>query len=262
MWSLMMLILLCALGIATRVLSALLGLGGGIFLMPVLTVFFHLPIRTAIATSLIGVIATSTGAALVEKPERGADVELAMRLESVTAAGAVAGSWMAAHAGTRALSWLFALVVFASAAYLVFKAKRMHRGSQAEEMFRSSYKVRHWAAGLSGSTFAGLLSGFLGVGGGFVKVPIMYALMEVPLGIATATSNFMGGITAAASVFIYYGRGDVHPLVVAPTALGVLFGAALGVQLAPRLKADWLRSALILLLLLMGAQMITHGLQH
>ena len=89
----------------------------------------------------------------------------------------------------------------------------------------------------------------------------MYAVMDVPLGIATATSSFMVGITAAASVFVYYGRGDIHPLVVIPTALGIFSGAMIGVYLLPRLRANWLRTALVGLLLFMGIQMLLQGLQ-
>jgi uncharacterized membrane protein YfcA len=100
----------------------------------------------------------------------------------------------------------------------------------------------------------------LGVGGGFLKVPVMYAVMEVPLGVATATSNFMIGITAAASVFVYYGRGDIFPSVVVPTALGVFAGAMLGAFVLSRVRASWLRTGLIGLLFLMGAQMLIEGL--
>jgi uncharacterized membrane protein YfcA len=125
--------------------------------------------------------------------------------------------------------------------------------------FHKHYRPRNWSAGLAGSGFAGLISGLLGVGGGFIKVPIMYTLMDIPLGVATATSNFMVGITAAASVFIYYGRGDVHPLVVIPTALGVFIGAMLGVYVLPRLRVAWVRMGLIGLLFVMGLYMLWQG---
>lgn len=107
---------------------------------------------------------------------------------------------------------------------------------------------------------AGMVSGLLGVGGGFIKVPLMDALMGVPLGVATATSNFMVGITGAASFFFYYNRGDIYPLIVIPTCLGVLLGAVLGVRLMMHLRAAWLRLALVALMLVMGIHMMLRGL--
>ena len=114
---------------------------------------------------------------------------------------------------------------------------------------------------MSVASIAGALSGLLGISGGFIKVPLMYSIMEVPLGVATATSSFMVGITAAASVFIYYGRGDIHPLIAVPVALGVFLGAMLGVFLLPRIRAAWIRYGLVILLVIMGSQMLWQGLQ-
>lgn len=254
------LLALFATGVAAGTLGALLGLGGGIFLVPALTLLFDLPIQTAVGTSLVGVIATSAGVAVVAAKGRGADVSLALRLEVVTAAGAMLGSVAAGYMGHRVLVILFALVVFMTAAYLVYKSRRTATGVP-ERLFRREYHPRHWAAGMSVSSVAGMLSGMLGVGGGFIKVPVMYAIMEVPLGVATATSNFMVGITAAASVLVYYGRGDIHPLVVIPTAVGVFVGAMLGVFVLVKLRASWVRTALIILLVFMGIQMLIRGLQ-
>jgi len=247
-------------GLAAGILGALLGLGGGIFLVPALTILFGMPIRVAVGTSLVGVIATSAGVAAVAQRGRGADVGLALRLEVATAAGAIAGGWLAGLVSGRALSILFAGVVFFTAGYLFYKGRRRAKGPEPEQLFRQNYRPHRWPAGLTVSSLAGMISGLLGVGGGFIKVPLMYGVMEVPLGIATATSNFMVGITAAASVFVYYGRGDIHPLVVVPTALGVFIGAMLGVYVLSRLRVTWLRTALIGLLVLMGGQMLIQTL--
>jgi uncharacterized membrane protein YfcA len=252
---------LLATGLAVGILGALLGLGGGIFLVPALTLLFDLPIRTTVGTSLVAVIATSAGVAAVAPPGRGADVGLALRLEVATAIGALAGGFAAGLISPRLLSILFAVVVFLTAGYMLVKARQQPKGGKPEQLFRQDYTPRHWPAGLSVAGLAGMISGLLGVGGGFIKVPTMYAVMGVPLGVATATSNFMVGITAAASVFIYYGRGDIHPLVVIPTALGVFAGAILGVYLLPRVRVSWLRLALIGLLVFMGVQMLMKGLQ-
>ena len=252
---------LAATGLVAGILGALLGLGGGIFLVPALTLLFGLPMRVAVGTSLVGVIATSAGVAAVARRGRGADVELALRLELVTAAGAIAGGWLAGLVSAPVMSILFALIVFLTAAYLVYKTLHQRNSSVPERLFSQDYRPRHWPAGLSVASLAGIVSGLLGVGGGFIKVPVMYAVMDVPLGVATATSNFMVGITAAASVFVYYGRGDIHPLVVIPTALGVFVGAMLGVYALAHLRVAWVRTALVGLLLLMGVQMLIHGLR-
>jgi uncharacterized membrane protein YfcA len=247
-------------GLLAGILGALLGLGGGIFLVPALTLIFHLPMRAAVGTSLVGVIATSAGVAAVAPRGRGANVSLALRLEMTTAAGALGGGLLAGYISASALSILFAVVVFGTAAYLLYKS-RPHRGDGApEQLFRRDYTLRHWPAGMAISSLAGMASGLLGVGGGFIKAPAMYAIMGAPLGIATATSNFMVGITAAASIFVYLHRGDVHPLIVVPTALGVFGGAMIGVYVLPRLRAAWLRLGLIALLLIMGVQMLLRGI--
>jgi uncharacterized membrane protein YfcA len=252
---------LAATGLVAGILGALLGLGGGIFLVPALTLLFGLPMRLAVGTSLVGVIATSAGVAAVAERGRGADVGLALRLEVATVAGAIAGGWLAGRVSTQVLSILFAGIVFLTAAYILYKAWYQTNNRIPEHLYSQDYHPRHWPAGLSVASLAGMVSGLLGVGGGFIKVPVMYAVMDVPLGVATATSNFMVGITAAASVFVYYGRGDIHPLVVIPTALGVFAGAMLGVYALARLRVAWVRTVLVALLLLMGVQMLLQGIR-
>jgi uncharacterized membrane protein YfcA len=253
-------LVLLAIGIFSGVLGAIMGLGGGIFLVPILTLAYRLPMHIIIGTSLVGVIATSAGVAAFAPRGRGADVSVALRLEMATTAGAIAGSVIAGWLNHHVLALLFACVLFFTSGYTFYKAKRKPDGPVAEQLFHREYKPSNWAMGFSGSGFAGMMSGLLGVGGGFIKVPVMYTFMGIPLGVATATSNFMVGITAAASVFIYYGRGDIHPLVAIPTALGVFVGAMLGVYVLPRLRASWVRMALIWMLLVMGLYMVFEGL--
>jgi uncharacterized membrane protein YfcA len=254
------LLALFATGLLAGVLGAILGLGGGIFVVPALTLVFHLPMPVAVGTSLVGVIATSAGVASVAGPGRGGDVSLAMRLEVTTAAGAILGGLLAGVMTHETLSVLFALVVFFTAGYLTFKGRRQEAKGVPERLYDEAYHARRWPLGMSVALLAGVVSGLLGVGGGFIKVPVMYAVMDVPLGIATATSNFMVGITAAASFFVYYGRGDIRPLVAVPTALGVFTGAMLGVHLLGRLRASAVRATLVGLLVLIGIQMLAHGL--
>ncbi|MGQ9457564.1 MAG: sulfite exporter TauE/SafE family protein [Anaerolineae bacterium] len=247
-------------GFVAGILGALLGLGGGVFLVPVLTVFLDLPIRAAVGASLVGVIATSAGVAWLATGKRGADIKLAMRLEVATTGGAILGSLLAGWMSPVALHLLFAAIVFFLAGYTLYRARRRISAEGGESLFRTDYVPHHWFAGMSLSLIAGALSGLLGVGGGFIKVPVMYGIMGVPLGVATATSNFMVGITASASFFVYYGRGDIYPVLAVPTALGVFAGALTGARLAPRLRAAWIRTALILLLLFIGVQMLWKGL--
>lgn len=251
--------LLLASGFTAGLLGAILGLGGGIFLVPMLSLIFHLPIRLAVGTGLMGVIATSAGAAAVEPLGRGADIGLAMRLEVVTAAGAILGSLLAGRLSSQVIHILFAMVVFFTAAFTLSKAHR--KGTEPEQLFAPDYQPRQWPLGLSFAFGAGAVSGLLGVGGGFIKVPVMYAVMGIPLGVAAATSNFMVGITAAASFFVYYGRGDIYALIVVPTTLGVLAGAIAGVKILPYLRAAWIRLGLIGILIVMGIQMLLQGLK-
>lgn len=257
-----LLLALFASGLAAGVLGSLLGLGGGIFLVPALTLLFHLPIRAAVGASLVGVIATSAAVVAVEPPGRGADISLALRLEVATAAGAVTGGWLAGLVSSSFLYLLFALVVFTTAGYTIVKGHKVNLqgvNSPSEPLF-DSYLPHHWPAGLAIAYLAGMISGLLGVGGGFIKVPVMNAVMGVPLGVATATSNFMVGITAAASFFVYFNRGDIYPLLVIPTCLGVMLGAMLGVRLLAYVRAAWLRLALVALMLIMGLYMVLSGL--
>jgi uncharacterized membrane protein YfcA len=235
----------------------------GAILVPALTLLFQLPIRAAVGASLIGVIATSAGVASVSRPGRGADIGLALRLELATATGALLASSAAGRLSQQALMLVFSGVVLVTAVYTYSKTRRKPStatDNAVEALFHSDYQPRHWAGGLAFSGLAGILSGLTGVGGGFVKVPVMYSLMEVPLGVATASSNFMVGITAAASAMVYYSRGDVYPLVAVPTALGVFLGAVAGVRLVPRLPVDSLRKALIVVLVLVALQMAWKGI--
>ncbi|MBC7241237.1 MAG: sulfite exporter TauE/SafE family protein [Anaerolineae bacterium] len=247
-------------GVAAGVLGAVLGLGGGVFLVPALHLLFDLPMRTAVACSIVGVLATSAGTVAFAPRGRGANVELALRLEIATTAGALAGSLVAGLLSSQALGILFAVVAFFNAGYTAYRARRRPISAPPEALFTHDYRPRRWGIGLSAGALAGMLSGLLGVGGGIIKVPVMYSVMEVPLGVATATSNFMVGITAAVSALVYYLRGDIYPVLAIPIALGVFAGATAGVWLLTRLRVGWVRAALIALLVIMGVQMLLRGL--
>ncbi len=230
-------------------------------MVPALTLFFGLPIRSAIGASLIGVIATSAGVAAFAPAGRGADVSLALRLEVGTTAGAIAGGLVAGYFNPAALHLVFGIVLFLTAGYTLFKSRRGTAGAVDEALFREDYRPVNWPIGLSGSGIAGMISGLLGIGGGFIKVPLMYTIMNIPLGIATATSNFMVGITAAASAFVYYGRGEINPVVVVPTSAGIFLGAMTGAYLLGHLRATWVRTALVALLIILGVHMLIGGVR-
>jgi len=264
----LVLILLFIVGVVAGLFGALLGIGGGIFLVPALTILFQIDVRYAIGTSLIAVIATSAGVAAVSSQSRMNNVRLALNLELGTTAGAITGSLAAGHISPQALTLLFGIFVLMMASYTTYKmfsARRKMREAQVmqlrEELFQGSYKIRNWPIGVFMSYLAGNVSGLSGVGGGFIKVPIMYSVMGVPLGVATSTSNFMVGITAAASVFVYYAHGYVAPLIAVPTAVGVFTGALLGAKLYRRIDVKFLRGFLVAVLFYIGGKMLWEGLK-
>ena len=228
---------LICLGMIAGAAGSLTGIGGGLIITPVLTLGFGVPIHQAIATSLCCVIATSSGAAASYIEQHLSDIRLGMTLELATTVGAISGSLVAAILSRDALAILFALLLTYAGATMV-RRSLVAEGTHSETS--EPYQVKRLSLGLCGSGAAGVISGMLGVGGGVIKVPMMYLVMGIPFKVATATSNFMIGVTAAASAFIYYARGDVRPLITAPTAVGVFLGAAVGARLLRRTPSRWL----------------------
>jgi uncharacterized membrane protein YfcA len=263
-------------GMAAGLFGSLLGLGGGILIVPLLTLVFNLPLLTAVGVSLVCVIVTSGASAGVYLERRVANLRLGMVLELFTAVGALAGGLAAFILPENVLELLFA-------ALLVYVAVTMIRGRDpepdldqeeadamaadiaADNSFRASlsgpgYRVRHLGFGAVGSVVAGVTSALLGIGGGLVKVPVMHVLMGVPLRVATATSNLMIGITASASAIIYLLRGGIDPYVASPTAVGVFFGASLGSRIAHRIDVRILRGLFVVILLYTSWQMLQRAL--
>jgi uncharacterized membrane protein YfcA len=235
-----------AVAVAAGVFGSMLGVGGGIIMVPMLSLVFGAPIKVAIATSIVCVIATST-VAQTDFARRGmTNMRLGMLLEVATTAGAVAGGVTAVLIQGRILQVAFAVL-------LVYVAWMMHRrrgdvvpectgvleGSYHDPALgvQVTYGCKRVPLGFALSLAAGNVSGLLGVGGGAFKVPVMNLLMGVPLKATIATSNLMIGVTAAASAAIFYGRGYVDPSFAVPAALGILLGARFGPALAVRLSA-------------------------
>lgn len=252
-----MVLLLIGLGVVAGTFGALVGLGGGVIVVPVLTLWLGLPIETAVGISLLSVIATSSGAAAVYLQRHWTDLRLGMVLELTTTLGAISGALLVTQIPDNVIKGLFGgFLLYASAVML-----RRGAGEGVEVVGEPpDYQVRNHPLGLGLSYVAGSVSGMLGIGGGPIKVPMMNLFMGVPLKVATATSNFMIGVTAAASAFVYYARGDVIVAVAAPLAVGVFAGALLGSHLAARIGSRWIRWLLVLVLFYLAALMFAEAL--
>ncbi len=293
-------ILMLAGGAAAGVFGSLLGLGGGILIVPLLTIGFGLDLREAVGVSLVSVIMTSSAAAGVYLERHVANLRLGMTLELFTAAGALVGGSIAFLLDERWLAILFAgLLAYVaitmaragnprppdastpgvedqapvSGAVASVAADSGPSGPEAArppildrrqailaELSGPDYRIRNLGRGVVGATGAGVTSALLGIGGGIIKVPLMHLSMGVPLRVATATSNLMIGITAAASAVIYLLRGEIDPYVAGPTAIGVFLGASVGSRIAPRIDLRWLRMVFIVVLAITAVQMLLRGI--
>ncbi len=272
--------LLIAGGVAAGAFGSLLGLGGGVLIVPLLTFGFGLPLREAVGVSLICVIMTSSAAAGVYLERHVANLRLGMTLELFTATGALIGGSIAFLLDERTLSLLFGgLLLYV--ALMMARARTVEptlvpdedeaevRDAGSAELAPSAldrlsgpgYRVRHLGRGVVGAAGAGVVSALLGIGGGIIKVPLMHLSMGVPLRVATATSNMMIGITAAASALIYLVRGGIDPYVTGPTAIGVFVGATVGARLSHRVDLRYLRLLFVAVLLWTGIQMLLRGLE-
>lgn len=255
-------------------LGALTGLGGGVILVPVLTLVFHVDIRYAIGASLISVIATSSGAAAAYVREGFSSIRIGMFLEVATTLGALCGAWLATRVHTRWLAIIFGAVLLYSA-FLSWQQRRHPPEAQAEsnpwsDRLRLSgsypvaghmqtYTVDRIGAGWATMYVAGILSGLLGIGSGAVKVLAMDRIMRIPFKVSTTTSNFMIGVTAAASAGIYLHRGYIDPGLAFPVMLGVLVGSLAGARFLARARVSLLRSIFTGVILTLGVEMIVNG---
>lgn len=254
-------------------LGAMMGVGGGIVLVPILVNLLHVPLRLAIGASMVAVVATSSAAAAAYIRERLTNLRLGILAAFFSVVGALGGVLIGKVSGGRVVTGVFSLV-------LILAAWAMHRRHQDrclppgaggflerslaltgrfEDLATGEnvvYGMRHVHFGLISIVGAGLISGLLGIGGGIFQVPVMDAVMGMPIKAATATSNFIMGITAAAGALAYFAMGEIHPLVAGPVTLGVFVGSLLGAKVMPRVKDSRLRSGFIGLLLLLSASMV------
>jgi uncharacterized protein len=260
--------LLVLLGFFAGLLGALTGIGGGVLLTPLLALHFGIPIRQAIGTSLVAVITTSAASSSVHLQRHTTDIRLGMTLELATAFGAAVTAYLVGYFNRNALEGLFAGFLLYSSFTILLRGGKVKSEEQEEAPVSSNgeivippYEPQRYPLGLAASLVAGGLSGLLGIGGGPIKVPVMYLFMNVPLMVATATSNFMVGVTAAASAIVYYRRGDILVGVAAPLAVGVFVGSLLGARLAPRIKTKYVVYLLVAIMLYLAGHLIVHLLR-
>ena len=255
-------------------LGSLTGLGGGVVLVPLLTLFFKVDIRYAVGASLVSVIATSSGAAAAYVKEGFSNIRIGMFLEIATTIGALLGAFLATRVSGSVIATIFGLVLLYSA-YLAGRPRVRHafddiadplatrlkmNGSFPEAKGMRHYCVHRVPAGFSLMFGAGALSGLLGIGSGAVKVLAMDQAMRIPFKVSTTTSNFMIGVTAAASAGVYLNRGYIDPGLAMPVMLGVLAGSLVGTRILVKAETKWLRLVFSAIILLLGGQMLYNGL--
>src|SRR5580692_301298 len=254
-------------------LGALTGLGGGVVGVPARTLLLGVDMKYAIGASLVSVIATSSGAAAAYVREGFSNIRIGMFLEIATTIGATVGAFLASRFSTHALAIVFGLILL-QAAYMSFKgvpetAERVPSDALATRLrlggdypvagALETYGVRNVPAGFAMMFGAGALSGLLGIGSGAVKVLAMDRVMRIPFKVSTTTSNFMIGVTAAASAGIYLHRGYIDPGLAFPVMLGVLAGSLLGARLLMRARVSLLRGIFTIVILALGVEMIING---
>ena len=254
-------------------LGSLTGLGGGVVIVPLLTLGFGVDIRYAIGASLISVIATSSGAAAAYVREGFSNIRVGMFLEIATTIGAIAGAVVAAYLKLSWIAIVFGLVLLYSAYESVRSRTDLIGPTQPDRIasllrldgsFPTSqgmqpYRVTNVPAGFSLMFTAGVLSGVLGIGSGAVKVLAMDRAMKLPFKVSTTTSNFMIGVTAAASAGVYLNRGYIDPGLAMPVMLGVLGGSLAGARLLAGAKVKILRIVFSTVVALLGLEMMYNG---
>lgn len=256
-------------------LGSLTGLGGGVVVTPVLTLFLGVDLRYAIGASLVSVIATSSGAAAAYVRDGFSNIRIGMFLEIATTLGAIFGAYLGTHVSTNVLSIVFGLILM-QAAWQTSRPQKAStkplppdpigdslklNSSYTTELGEEAYKVRRVKLGFGLMFGAGTLSGLLGIGSGSLKVIAMDQAMQIPFKVSTATSNFMIGVTAAASASIYLSRGYVRPEIAMPVMLGVLTGSLIGARYLRRLSVVLLRRVFAIVVGIMAIEMIVDGVR-
>jgi uncharacterized membrane protein YfcA len=257
-------------------LGSLTGLGGGVVIIPLLTLLLNVNIHYAIGAALISVIATSSGSAAAYVKEGITNIRLGMFLEIATTIGAMTGAMLALHIQTSIIAVVFGVILIFSALMSLKPKKEIvnqRKSLWAEKLKLNSsyptingpvnYGVLNVAGGFFMMLFAGVISGLLGIGSGALKVVAMDGIMRIPFKVSTTTSNFMIGVTAAASAVVYLQRGYIDPGLSMPVVIGVLLGALTGSKILVHTKSSqWLRWVFAVIVTFLAVQMIYNGLNH
>jgi len=259
---------------AAGLLGSLTGLGGGLIIVPMLTLLFKVDLRYAIGASLVSIIATSSGAAAAYVREGYTNVRVGILLEVGTVIGALIGAALAGITPTNVLAILMGAVLLITA-YRSRQVRADHEILTTPDKWserlrldstyptangKQAYSVTNVPAGLSLMFVAGILSALLGIGSGIVKVLAMDQMMRLPFKVSTTTSNFMIGVTAAASAGVYLHRGYIDPTIAFPVMLGVLGGALAGARILSRANVKWLRTLFTVVVVVMAVQMLYKGI--
>jgi uncharacterized protein len=267
-------LLVCAGSLVAGLVGALTGLGGGVVLVPLLTLLFKVDIHYAVGASLVSVIATSSGAAAAYVREGFSNIRIGMFLEIATTLGAIFGAHLAAHVSTHAIAIVFGIMLLFSAYFSRKPRTQAQRqlppdrlatrlrlnGQFPEDAGTRTYHVQNVPTGWGLMFVAGGLSGLLGIGSGAMKVLAMDQAMKIPFKVSTTTSNFMIGVTAAASAGLYLKHGYIDPGLAMPVMLGVLAGSLLGARLLITLHPRWLRLGFSLVIVVLGIEMLYSGI--
>jgi uncharacterized protein len=266
-------IIIGVISLAAGFLGSLTGLGGGVVIIPVLTLVFGVDIRYAIGASLVSVIATSSGAAAAYVKEGFTNIRVGMFLEIATTFGALAGAFLAARVSTPVIAVIFGIVLLWSA-YEEIRTRASRNAAKKEDRLAGllklgsryptpqgpkAYSVHAVTGGFGLMVVAGILSGLLGIGSGAMKVIALDRVMKVPFKVSTTTSNFMIGVTAATSAGVYLNRGYIDPGITMPVMLGVSFGSLLGARMLVQAGTRFLKIIFSIVILFLAVEMIYNG---
>ncbi|EOR94783.1 protein of unknown function DUF81 [Arcticibacter svalbardensis MN12-7] len=259
---------------AAGLLGSLTGLGGGVVLIPLLTLIFNVDIRYAIGCALVASIATSSGSAAAYIKEGITNIRIGMFLEIATTTGAIIGALIAIYTPTNLVAVIFGVVLLFSA-LMALRKKNEDAQTEDKSILASrlklngtyptpngivTYKVSRVIGGYSLMTIAGITSGLLGIGSGALKVLAMDTVMRIPFKVSTTTSNFMIGVTAAASAVVYLQRGYIDPGLAMPVVIGVLFGSFAGSRILVKADVKKLRLLFSVVIGFLALEMIYNGL--